>query len=795
MPRTACLKSAWIVLLSCATTIARGDDVIAAGGLAVESPSFANEVIPLLTRFGCNQGSCHGKLAGQNGFRLSLRGFAPEWDHEWISREANSRRVDIARPEQSLLLRKPTSQVPHGGGRLFDVDSRPYQLLIDWIAAGAAGAQPDDPTCESIAVAAERTIQAVGETVDLSVTAAFSDGTIRDVTWLCQFFSSDDTIASVSSDGSVTTVRPGQANIRVHFLQHVEVVTLAIPYPSETDPGLYAERFNPIDDHVMEQLAALNIPPSPTADDAEFLRRVYLDAIGTLPTPDEARAFLADAAPDKRSRLIDLLLAREEFVDYWTLQLGDLLQNRRERDHDVRGVKGVRGFHAWLREQMAQNRSWDALTRDILLATGDTNTDPQIGYYIVTIGEKRQPEESEVCDSVAQTFLGTRIGCARCHNHPLECYTQDDFYHFAGFFGRVGLRRQDPINGPTELLVATGEELQTMQRMRELQQQIFELESESEPTEDEQSQLAGRRDELAHHEQRLAELRQQEVHVRQPRTGEMLSPQALDGATLDIAADSDPREALVDWMVSPENQAFSGAMVNRLWKHYLGVGLVEPVDDLRASNPPTNQQLWDYLRGEFVTSGYDLKHVMRLILNSRTYQLSSATVPQNADDDRHYSHYYARRLPAEVLLDAVSHCTGIPESFPGYPRGMRAIQIPDSGVHSYFLSLFGRSERITACACERSPDVTLPQLLHLQNGDWIDSKLRAPHGRLPQMLNEHGDTDALIEQMFLMTLSRPPQENEYAAARAAFDGASDRHSAAVDLMWSILNSKEFTFNH
>ncbi len=659
----------------------------------------------------------------------------------------------------------------------------------------APGVDPNDPGCDAITLTAERTTLTVGDDIDLSVTARFSDGTTRDVTWLSLFYSSDETIASVSPEGHVTSLRAGQVNIRVHFLEQVEVVTFAIPFEHVVDPDLYAERYNAIDDHVMEQLAALNIPPSLLSDDAEFLRRVYLDTIGTLPTPDEARAFLANATPDKRTRLIEELLAREEFVDYWTLQLSDLLQNRRERDHDVRGVKGVRGFHGWLREQVAQNRPWDALTRDVLMATGNTRTDPQIGYYIVTIGEKRQPEESEVCDSVAQTFLGTRIGCARCHNHPLERYTQNDFYHFAGFFGRVGLRRQDPLNGSTELVVATSEELQVMQRIEELQHQVAELESKSEPTEDEQNQLMGRRGELAQHEQRLAELRQQEIHVRQPRTGEMLSPQSLDRDVLDIAADIDPREALVDWMVSPENEAFSGAMVNRLWKHYLGVGLVEPVDDLRASNPPTNRALWDYLRQEFVDSGYDLKHVMRLILNSRTYQLGSATTSENADDDRHYSHYYARRLPAEVLLDAVSHCTGVPEPFPGYPLGMRAIQLPDSGVDSYFLSLFGRSERITACACERDPDVTLPQLLHLQNGDWIDAKLRSPQGRVTELLDENSEIDALIEQIFLMTLSRPPMEHEYSVAQAALEGASDRHGAAVDLMWSILNSKEFTFNH
>lgn len=480
------------------------------------------------------------------------------------------------------------------------------------------------------------------------------------------------------------------------------------------------------------------------------------------------------------------------------MQLADLLQNRKERDHDVRGAKGVRAFHAWLRSQVAANRPWNELAREVLTATGDTVATPQIGYYIVTVGEKHRASESEVVASVAQAFLGTRITCAQCHNHPLERYTQDDYYHFAAFFSRLALDRRNPQEGPTELMVAGPEEAQLLRRLKQIEKRLAELETQTPPTDPQAAEkaaqeLESQRNQKADVERQLEQRRGEPAVVRQPRTGAMLAPQPLDRSRVTVC--SDPRQTLADWITHPDNEYFSGAIVNRLWRRFLGVGLVEPVDDLRASNPPSNQELWNTLNREFVRSGFDLKHMMRLILNSRTYQLSSETLPENAQDNRYYSHYNARRLPAEVLLDAVCQATGVPDEFPGYPRGVRAIQIPDPSVNSYFLSLFGRSERVTACACERNGDVTLPQLLHMQNGDWIDIKLKSAESRVSTLAQNISDDNQLIEEAFLSTLSRLPTPTEREAVTRVFAAAPDRQTALFDTYWTLMNTKEFAFNH
>jgi hypothetical protein len=445
------------------------------------------------------------------------------------------------------------------------------------------------------------------------------------------------------------------------------------------------------------------------------------------------------------------LLERPEFVDHWALFLGDLLQNRKERDHDVRGVKGVRSFHEWIRKQVRSNRPWDQLAREVLTARGTPGDNPAVGYYIVTVGEHRNAEQSEVTASVAQAFLGTRIGCAQCHNHPLEKYTQDDYYHFAAFFSRVHFQRREAKDGATLLLVA---------------------DNEGKPGKN-------------------------PVGVNQPRTGQFMKPQPLDRSTPTIQPEEDPRVKLADWITDPKNEAFSGAMVNRLWRHFLGVGLVEPVDDLRASNPPTNPELWQALNQEFVRSHFHMKHLMRVILNSRVYQLASATGLGNEKDTRFYSHYYARRLPAEVLLDALSQSTGVPDTFPGYPVGIRAGQLPDPTLKSYFLSLFGRSERVTSCACERNGEVTMPQLLHLQNGEGVLNKIRAADGRLGQLLRFTKPEAERVDELFLATLSRLPTDEVRSRFTALLKGAGKdgQDDAYRDLFWALVNSKEFSFNH
>ena len=780
---------------------AKADDDVSLGSTTFASPpSYQQDVLPILTRFGCNQGACHGKLAGQNGFRLSLRGYAPDWDYDSITHEFFGRRIDRAAPANSLLVTKPAGMSPHGGGKLFEPNSAASKVLTDWIAAGTPGIIPDEPVVQSIAVSPGTQTMHPGETLQLTATARSSNGQVRDITWLSQFFSNDPSVLEVSSSGLLKCLRSGESVVRVHFQGQVAVTTITSPFEQSVDAQLFVERSSFIDEHVFNKLAALRIPPSPTADDAVFVRRVFLDTIGTLPTPTEVQAFLNDQNPGKRTDLIDTLLERPEFADYWTLILCDLLQNRKERDHDVRGSKGVRAMQAWVREQVETNRPWDEIARDVITASGDSVSQPQIGYYVVSIGEYRQVEDSEVVSSVAQSFLGTRIGCAKCHNHPLERYTQDDYYHFAAYFGRMNFQRQESHKGATALIVATEEEARVQKQITEKESRLKAMtedqaNKQGAELESLQKQIAEVNQQLENERRQFAELTTRIPRVRQPRTNQQLAAQPLDRSETNIAPGQDPRESLAQWMTDPGNENFSGSMVNRLWRHFFAVGLVEPVDDLRISNPPSNRELWTALNQEFVSHKYDLRHIMRLILNSRTYQLSSATLKGNAAERGFYSHYYVRRLPAEVFLDAISQSTLIPDSFPGYPVGMRAIQLPDSTVASPFLSMFGRSERVTACACERSGDVTLPQLLHLQCGDGLAQKFDDPVGRLKQIMNSFPDDKSAIEQIYLATLSRSPTTEEQASITAAFEGNEQREEAFRDLFWALLNTKEFAFNH
>lgn len=712
-------------------------------------PSFLHDVQHVLTRYGCNQGACHGKLAGQAGFRLSLRGYAPEWDYEWLTREYEGRRLNRLDPAESLILKKATGRIAHLGGKLFSADSRAYRVLVDWIAAGTPAVDAAEPKIAALEVLPGTLTLQVGQPQALIVRAKYADGRVRDVTWLAKFASNDESMISVTPTGIVTAIRAGEASVRAHFNDLAAVAIFTAPFSTPVPAERFAAPANAVDEAVFAKLATLRIPPAELCGDEVFLRRLYLDLMGILPQPAEVQAFLADTRADKRAQWIEAALNRPEFVDYWTLQWCDLLQNRKERDHDVRGPKGVRAFHAWLREQVAANRPWDELARTILTSHGKVTENPAVGYYIVTVGEHREAEKSEVTSAVAQAFLGTRIGCAKCHNHPLERYTQDDYYHFAAFFSRIKFDRKQPKEGDTKLTVSAPDPNQN----------------------------------------------KQPVAARQPRTGMMMRPQPLDRREMEVATDEDPRAKLAAWMTDPTNESFSGALVNRVWKHFLGVGLVEPVDDLRASNPPTNPELWKLLNHEFVSHRYDLKHLMRLIVNSRTYQLASRTEPANENDTRFYSHYYARRLPAEVLLDAISNVTGVPDHFRGYPLGLRAVQLADPNLDSYFLALFGRSPRVTACACERSGEVTISQLLHLQNGDWIGQKIGNPEGRLGQLLTAAKSDAEVLDELFLIALGRRPTEAERAAVSDLISAGDPRAEVYRDLVWALVNSKEFTFNH
>lgn len=768
---------------------------------AAGTPSFREDIIPLLTRAGCNQGGCHGKLAGQNGFKLSLRGFAPDEDFDHLTREGRGRRVNFAQPDASLLLTKALNTEAHEGGARFAPGSREHQLLRDWILAGAPGPLTNEARVASLRVSAAKPTLKPGESVPLTARATYTDGRERDVTWLAQFFSNDESTVKVAPEGLATAVRAGETAVRVHFQGLVEVVSFTMPFDNRVKAVDYAARNNAVDDAVFKKLQALRLPPAPLCDDATYCRRVHLDLTGTLPDAEVATAFAKDASPDKRARIVDELLGSPRFVDYWTLQLADLFQNRKERDHDVRGTKGVRAFNTWLRAQVAANRPWDALARDVLTARGPVAETPAVGYFIYNVGEKRQSEQSDLPDAVAQAFLGTRIGCARCHNHPLERYTQDDFYHFAAFFARVSLDRKEPVDGVTQLLVATERETQMQKELRQAEEKVAKAKEAAAAPGLEPKEADRRAKEVTSAEKRVTELTKQldstrakPPAVQQPRTRQMMAAQPLDRRALALPEGADPRETFASWLTAPENPFFAAAMANRVWRHFMGVGLVEPVDDLRDSNPPSNSELWALLKREFA-SGYDLRKLMRLIVTSRTYQLAADTMRANADDRRFYSHFYARRLPAEVLLDAVSDVTAVPETFPGYPVGLRAVQLPDPTVNSYFLTLFGRSERVTACACERNGDVTLPQLLHLTNGEDMLKKVKSPDGRLAQWLKLFPEDAALTEQLYLLTLGRKPTRAEREAVIRQQSAADPREAFFADLFWALLNTKEFAFNH
>ncbi len=584
--------------------------------------------------------------------------------------------------------------------------------------------------------------------MQLRATATFADGTTRDVTWLTKFDSNDPAYLEVLPSGKAKAMRNGASAVRAMFLTEVAVAVFSMPFDRPIDAKRFEGGNNFVDTHVLAKLKELRIEPSDLCSDEEFIRRLFLDACGILPTAEEVTTFVADTDAKKRAKLIDSVLTRPEFTDYWTLQLGDLFQNRKERDHDVRGIKGVRQFHDWLRKQVAMNRPWDELARDVLTASGSNVENPAVGYFIVTVGEQRHGENSEAPESVAQAFLGTRIGCAKCHNHPLERYTQDDFYHFAAYFSRVTFERRDSKSGPTMLTVAHPDQSQNTKP----------------------------------------------VGVNQPRTGMFMKPQPLDRTPCDVKPGDDPRIVLAKWVTDPNNVYFTGAMVNRVWQHYLGIGLVEPVDDLRATNPPTNPELWKALNKEFVEKKLDLRAIMRVILNSRTYQLSSATRPGNETDTRFYSHYYARRLPAEVMLDAICETTGMPERFDGYPYGVRAVQVPDPGANSYFLRTFGRSDRVTACACERGGDVSLPQVLHLIGGQATE-KINSGEGWLAKQLKDQKDDNKLIDTLFLRTLARKPSVSERTTVTGLLSEKDvNREGVYRDLFWALLNSKEFLFN-
>ena len=735
--------------------------------------NFRIHVESVLSKTGCNSGACHGALAGKNGFKLSLRGYDPDYDFQAITRQAQGRRVVPGDPGRSLFLTKPSGAVPHKGGLRFDVDSEEYRVLSQWIATGQAPPQTDDPKLERLEILPANVVLRADATQQLVVRAHFNDGHSKDVTRWVKFTSTNETVAQVDETGSVSVMGHGEGNIVGWYLGSNTVSTVTVPFESRVAADVFtaAERRNLIDNHVLDKLQSLNIPPSRQCADEVFIRRAFLDTIGMLPDAEETRKFLADKSPDKRNRLVDGLLARPEFVDYWAYKWSDLLLVTGARLRP----KAVESYYGWIRKQVAENAAWDDFARGVLLAKGSTIDNGAANFYSL------HQDPQDMAETVSMAFLGMSIGCARCHDHPLEKWTNNDYYSMANLFSRVrgkgwggDFRSGD---GNRVIFVAA------------------------------------------------------EGELIQPRTGKPQPPKPLDGEAVPFDESTDRRGHLAGWLTSPENPYFGRAIVNRVWANFFGVGIVERVDDLRLTNPPSNEPLMAGLADFLAKNKYDLKKLMRLILTSATYQRSSEALPGNESDQRYYSRYYPRRMQAEVLLDALSQATDKPTKFKDKPDGTRALQLPDASVDSYFLKTFGRPERIITCECERSAEPSMVQVLHIMNGGTLNNKLAAADNRLGKLLAAKTPSDKLVDEAYLTALSRYPtavEKKSIVAVLADADakdsqlatrleqtfretlsreptaeerkrllGAAagvEKRQAVEDLFWSILSSKEFLFH-
>lgn len=687
--------------------------------------SFEHEIIPVLTKVRCNSGGCHGKAEGQNGFKLSVFGFDPAADHASLTQESRGRRLNLFDPPRSPLLLKATATVPHGGGRKIDVDSLHYRRLSRWVAEGA---QLTSATAPVVAIQIEpgSRIMHAGETQQIQVTALAADGARHCVTAEAEYESSTEPIAQVDSRGLITVgTVPGEATILVRYLDQVAVCR--VTHPQRDVAFSRPPEVNFIDGHVWNKLAQLGVQPSELADDATFLRRVFLDTIGTLPSPAEAREFLQSTATEKREQLIERLLQRDEYADYWAMRWADLLRV----DQDRTQPEGAVAMTRWLRRQFAINRPYDQFARDILTARGSTQAEGPAALFKVL----DTPES--LSRSLSQLFLGVRIECAQCHHHPFEHWSQDDYLGLAGFFTGVGTKTLP--GGASAIVVKPGNDL---------------------------------------------------VH---PRTGSLVATRALAAPPADCSPGVDRREVLADWMTSVDNPFFRRVIANRLWSHYFGRGLVEPIDDLRATNPATNEPLLTALADHFHEVKYDLKAFTRTLLNSRTYQLTWGTNSSNAADDQNFSHARDKALPAEVLLDAISQATGVPEKFQGWPEGYRAIQIWDNRLPSYFLRIFGRPLRTSVCECERSNEPSISQALHLMNSGEILGRIESADGRARRLADSSVTAEQIVEELYLATLSRFPRAEERRLLLTEFE-RSERRIAAEDALWALLNSKEFLYN-
>jgi hypothetical protein len=700
---------------------------------------FVEHVMPVLSKAGCNAGACHASQYGKGGFKLSVFGFSPNDDYVAIVRDGFGRRASMEDPARSLFLLKPTGEVAHAGGKRLDAGSVDHQLLIQWLRNGAPRPNPAPPAVTALKVEPNRRVGPAGFQQQLQVTATYADGRTVDVTHWAKYDTLDESVLRVDADGRVRAAGRGQGAALVRFEGQAVISTVVVPQGGAVDLAGWTGA-NVIDQFAAAKFREIGIQPSGPCDDATFLRRASLDATGTLPTPEQAKAFLDSTDPAKRQRLVDELLgltgdpARDvhnnDYAAHWALKWSDLIRS----NSAAIGEQGMWALHNWLTDEFRQNKPWDKIVRELVTARGSTFSNGPANYFRIASNPQ------DLTEATSQLFLGVRLQCCKCHNHPFEPLTQTDYYAFAAFFARVG-------NKPSQEFGLFGNETVILNRP--------------------------------------------DGEVGHPKTGKVLPPTPLRGKPVD--ANTDRRAALADWLAAKDNPYFARNLANRLFAYLMGRGLVDPIDDLRATNPASNPELLDALTQEFIKSGFDQKKLLRLILTSRLYQLDWRPTKANAADFKFYSHYPVKRLPAEVLLDAIDQATGSRTKFDKVPLGTRAIELPDAQYTNYFLKAFGKPRREAVCECERVSEPNLAQALHTLNGDLIETKIAAADGRVATLMNAKKSPDEIITELYLATLTRRPTPEELSACKSLMTG--DAKAYYQDLLWTLLNAKPFQFVH
>ncbi len=697
---------------------------------AYGAPKFIRDIEPILARSGCNSGACHGAGQGKGGFKLSLLGYDPALDYDAIVKSIGGRRINRIEPFHSLILKKPVLDVPHKGGKRLRADSADYATIADWIAFGAPSPEVKPTALTKVWLMPSHRSLAKSTTQKFRVLALYADGLTRDVTDQALFNATEEAVAVVTPEGVAKSMGQGEASVVVRYMGLVASARVTTPFNNPTK-WIPSAKVSSIDSLIGSKLADLGLSTSTICNDSDFLRRAFLDVIGILPTPQEARMFLFDSDPNKRRNLIDSLLQRTEYIDLWSMKWGDLLRSNRKTLSD----KGMIAFNHWIREAVAENKPWDQFAKEVLLSQGNSNECGPVNFF------RTAGSANELAETTSQVFLGVRIQCAKCHNHPYEKWTQNQYYQMSAFFARI---KRKPGATPSEQIV-----------------------------------LAGHSGEVNH-----------------PKTAKVMAPCALDAPPIpESEASSDRRLTLANWMTSKDNPFFGRIIVNRVWRHLMGRGLVEPVDDMRATNPSSNEPLLSELAKSFVENGFDLKWLIREITSSKAYQRSSSPLNGNERDVKFYSHALFKRLGAEQLMDAIASVTGAPEKFAGYPSGTRATQLLDAATPSYFLDLFGKPARNVTCECERTDDPSLGQVLHLMNNAGLNGRIASKTGRIATLIDSKAPVDKIVEDLYLAAYGRMPNLNERKIAATSISDSKDKQKSAEDLLWAMMNSKEFVFNH